>query len=61
MKRRHHYAIANKPRFFLFCASVLICCVVAGYVAGAAAGAGATASRQMITQYSPQHFASHRD
>lgn len=58
--KKHCYVIADKSRFFVFCASVLLCCVVGGYLVGAAVTAKNVAAQTNVVYYSPKHFANVR-
>ena len=58
--KKHRYVIADKSRFIVFCASVLLCCVVGGYVAGAAVTAKNVSAHTDVVYYSPKHFATVR-
>jgi len=58
--RKHRYVIADRSRFFIFCASVLLCCVVGAYLAGAAVTAKNVSCNADIVYYSPNHFATIR-
>ena len=58
--RKHRYVIADKNRFFVFCASVLLACVVGGYLMGAAVATKQVSAKTNVVYYAPQHFASQR-
>ena len=58
--KKHRYVIADRSCFFIFCASVLLCCVVGAYLAGAAVTAKNAAAHSDIVYYSPNHFATIR-
>ena len=57
---KHRYVIADKSRFFVFCVSVLLACVVGGYLMGAAAATKQVAANANVVYYAPQHFANQR-
>lgn len=58
--RKHRYVIANKNRFIVFCASLLLTCMVGGYMMGAAITAKAVEPNTSVVYYAPKHFASQR-
>ena len=58
--KKHRYVIANKNRFTVFCASLLLACVVSGYLMGAAITAKSVSAKADVVYYAPKHFATQR-
>lgn len=58
--RKHHYVIADKSRFAVFCTAVLLAFMVSGYLMGAAVAAKNVQRKTDIVYYSPAHFYSQR-
>lgn len=58
--RKHHYVIADKSRFAVFCTAVLLACMVTGYLAGAAITVNNVQRKTDVVYYAPAHFNNQR-
>ena len=57
---RKRIVVANKSRFTVFCVSVVLFCMMAGYMAGAAITVQNVTAKTDIVYYAPRHFAAQR-